>query len=119
MKNFPPFPWKYLQRVLYTRESFFETSMRFTREEFGSEASPCPNCGKKAEDLLWVPVDTSVESWWENKGQSGFVTCCRECQEQIDFFVDVDITEIEREVREAGGSSQGITWRMSGEVIEE
>lgn len=41
MTNFRLFPWRYLKEVLDSRESFFETSIAFTKEEFGNNAHAC------------------------------------------------------------------------------
>jgi hypothetical protein len=110
MKTFRPFPWRYLSEVLDSREGFFETSIAFTKEEFGDEANACPTCGKQPAKLTWVPVDTADETWGRGEGRSGFLTCCMDCKIQIDFFVDEDLTEIEKELRSVGKSSQDLPW---------
>lgn len=111
--NFRPFPWRYLQEVLDTREFFFETSIASTKEEFGGDAHACPQCGKRPDDLTWVPVDTAVETWQRGEGRSGFVTCCMNCKRQIDFFVDDELTRNEAELRADGKSSQDLRWSES------
>jgi hypothetical protein len=116
MTNFRPFPWRYLQDVLDSRESFFETSIAFTKEEFGGDANSCPKCGKRPDYLTWVPVDTAVETWPRGEGRSGFVTCCMDCRNQIDFFVDDELTRIEAELRADGKWSQDLPWSESEPV---
>ena len=116
MTNFRPFPWRYLQEVLDTRESFFETSIAFTKEEFGGDASACPECGKRPDELTWVPVDTADETWQRGEGRSGFVTCCMDCKKQIDFFVEDELTRNEAELRADGKSSQDLPWSESEPV---
>ncbi|HRX79082.1 MAG: hypothetical protein H6821_00345 [Planctomycetaceae bacterium] len=110
MTNFQPFPWRYIKEVLDSREFFFEQSMAFTKEEIGDDARACPDCGKQADDLTWVPVDTADETWPRGEGRSGFVTCCMECKNQIDFFVDDELTRLEAELRADGTSSQDLPW---------
>lgn len=102
MKSFQKFPWRYLKDVLDSREPWFEISIHFTKEEFGDDAHVCPKCGKQPDDLTWIPVDTADETWRRGEGQSGFVTCCMGCQQQIDFFVDDELTR--------GGASQDLRW---------
>lgn len=116
MTNFRPFPWRYLRDVLNSREIFFETSIAFTKEEFGGDANPCPKCGKQPNDLTWVPVDTADETWRRGEGRSGFVTYCVDCKNQIDFFVDDELTRIEAELRADGTSSQDLPWNESEPV---
>jgi hypothetical protein len=111
--EFQSFPWRYLKEVLDSRESFFETSIAFTKEEFGGYANACPKCGKGPDDLTWVPVDTADETWHRGEGRSGFVTCCMDCKNQIDFFVDDELTRIEAELRADGKSSQDLPWSES------
>ena len=110
MKNFKLFPWRYIKNVLDSREFFFEQSMAFTKEEFGDAASACPDCGKQPDDLTWVPVDTADETWPRGEGRSGYVTCCMECKNQIDFFVDDELTRLEADLRADGKSSQDLPW---------
>ncbi len=116
MTNFRPFPWRYLKDVLDSRESFFETSIAFTKEEFVGDANACPKCGNRPDDLTWVPVDTADETWRRGEGRSGFVTCCMDCKIQIDFFVDDELTRIEAELRADGKSSQDLPWSESEPV---
>ena len=68
MKDFQPFPWRYLQEILDTRESFFNTSIEFTKDEFADQAKPCPNCGKEPAELTWIPADTADETWKRGAG---------------------------------------------------
>ncbi len=117
MKDFRPFPWRYIMEVLDTREFFFDRSIEFTKQEFGDQATPCPECGKRATDLAWVPVDTAEETWTCGEGRTGFVTCCRECKQQIDFFVDDELTRLEAELRAEGKSSQDLSW-SEAETVE-
>jgi hypothetical protein len=117
MKDFQRFPWRYINRILTTRESFFDTSVEFTKELFLDQASSCPSCSKSANDLTWVPVDTADETWVRGEGRTGFVTCCMQCKKQIDFFIDDELTEIEAELRADGKSSQEIPWSES-ETVE-
>ena len=116
MKEFHLFPWGYINRILATRESFFDTSIECTKELFQDEVSSCPSCGKQANDLTWVPVDTADETWKRGEGRTGFVTCCMQCKKQIDFFIDDELTEIEAELRANGESSQNIPWSESEPV---
>jgi hypothetical protein len=116
MTNFRPFPWRYLKEILDSRESFLETSISLTKEEFGDHANACPKCGKLGDDLTWVPVDTADETWRRGEGRSGFVTCCMDCKKQIDFFVDDELTRIEAELRADGKSSQDLPWSESEPV---
>jgi len=116
MTNFRPFPWRYLRHILDTVESIFETSIAFTKAEFGGDAHPCPECGKVPDDLTWVPVDTAEETWQRGEGRSGFVTCCMDCGRQIDFFVDDELTRNEAELRAIGKSSQDLPWSESEPV---
>ena len=87
--------------------------IEFIKEEFGDQASPCPSCGKRANDLTWAPVDTADETWIRGEGRSGFVTCCMECKKQIDFFIDDELTRLEAELRADGKSSQELPWSES------
>ncbi|MDB5338796.1 MAG: hypothetical protein JWN70_4415 [Planctomycetaceae bacterium] len=116
MMNCRPFPWRYIKRVLETRESFFGASIEFTKAEFHDQAHACPDCGKLPDDLTWVPVDTAVETWPRGEGRSGFVTCCMECKTQIDFFVEDELTQLETELRAVGESSQDLLWSESDPV---
>jgi hypothetical protein len=116
MKNFQPFPWRYIKEVLDTREFFFDRSIEITKEEFGDQATPCPECGKQPTELSWVPVDTADETWGRGEGRTGFVTCCMECRKQIDFFVDDELTRLEAELRADGKSSQDLPWSESESV---
>ena len=113
MRDFQSFPWRYIQYVLDTREPFFARSIELTKNEFRDQASHCPTCGDYSDDLTWVPVDTADETWTRGEGKSGFVTCCMKCEKQVDFFVDVELTRIESELRADGKSSQDIPWSES------
>lgn len=117
MTNFPPFPWRYLRAVLDSRESFLETSIAFTKAEFVHETQSCPRCGRRPNDLTWVPVSIADENWFRGKGGSGFLTCCLDCKQQIDFFVDDELTRIESEVRALGTSTQELPWSESEPVF--
>ncbi len=113
MRGFRPFPWRYLQEVLDTRELVFETSIAFTREELADQAAACPECGREPGDLTWVPVDTADETWARGEGRTGFVTCCMECRKQVDFFADQELTRLEAELRADEKSSQDLPWSES------
>lgn len=116
MKDFQPFPWRYIKAVLDSRESLYKTSVEFTKDEFGDQATECPECGKAACELTWVPVSTADETWGRGEGRTGFVTCCMGCQTQIDFFVDEELTREEAELRSIGESSQELPWSESESV---
>ena len=113
MTNFQPFPWRYIQTILDTREPFFETSIELTKIEFLDQTSPCPVCGAPAANLTWVPVSTADETWVRGEGRSGFVTCCLQCHKQVSFLIDDELTRIESELRVDGESSQDIPWSES------
>ena len=115
MKTFEHFPWGYIEENLAMGdEPHWDTVLKFVKEEYEGEVTPCPICNTAANDLTWLPVATCEESWDEDQGAVGYLTICLTCHQQVDFLLEEICTEIEVETRrETGGSTFSLTWRRA------
>ena len=111
MKDFEPFPWNYLEDNLSEGfEAHWPTVLKMLKTEYAEQVTPCLQCNTAANDLTWIPVVTSDESWEAKRGEVGYLTVCQLCRQQVDFLLEPTCTKIEAETRAAGASTFGITW---------
>jgi len=59
------------------------------RHAYLGSARPCPNCGKKADDLEWFWFRSPPETWEMLAGRAGWMTFCPVDEARIDFFMEV------------------------------
>lgn len=56
-------------------------------ERYGSKARSCPGCGASPDMLRWFWYTTPPITWAMKMGRAGWMTCCKRCDLQIDFFI--------------------------------
>ncbi len=59
------------------------------RRRYAARAKPCGNCGKPPDQLEWTYFQSPGLTWQLLAGRSGWMTICRACKEQVDFFLEI------------------------------
>jgi hypothetical protein len=80
--------WGAIESLLTAEErAERETDRAEARQEYLSDAKPCPRCGTPAEYLEWFYYFSPPSSWANLGGRAGWKTRCKSCLQPIDFFV--------------------------------
>lgn len=59
------------------------------RQKYGDKAHACPKCGTRAHKLAWFYITSAPSSWQALAGRGGWMTACRQCNVQVDFFPEL------------------------------
>lgn len=78
------FPWEHVEPCV-DRASFDEVAK--AQEEYLEQADPCKFCGKSPENLEWIHFRSPEHTWERKYGREGWLTVCRDCNSQQDFFL--------------------------------
>ena len=82
------FPWlQVLESIEKEDAQISHHSQKFAHQLLGG--CDCPGCGKRAGRLRWVCLDRDR--------QVGWLTVCTRCQEQVEFLIDEELTQLKRE----------------------
>lgn len=57
--------------------------------QYLDHAKACSECGAKAAVLEWLYFRSPAWTWEQLVGREGWLTICRSCHHQVDFFVVV------------------------------
>lgn len=90
------FPWPHVQQYIDSIDStVYRAAVEFAQGQFTAQAGPCPQCGQPASDLFWFSISDAEAAWDTGAGRVGFLTICRRCKLQVDFFIDPELTEMQ------------------------
>lgn len=90
------FPWEHVQQYIDRIDAtVYRAAVTFAQEEMLARARPCPHCGRAAAELSWVSVADAEVAWDAGTGRVGFLTLCVHCKRQVDFLVEVELTEMQ------------------------
>ena len=99
------FPWLHVQEYYNRIDSVvYRHAVNMAHELHLARAVCCPHCSTPPVDLTWFSVMTPVADWQADDGRVGFITICSDCQLQVDFLVDDELTELEQEKFEHFGT---------------
>ena len=99
------FRWLHVQQYFNRIDSaVYRHAIDMAQELHLACASCCPRCSKPPVDLTWFSVTAPVAQWQAGNGRVGFITICSDCQLQVDFLVDKELTESEQEKFEHFGT---------------
>ena len=97
------FRWDYVASAIATIDSTsYGNSIKLAHELLLDSANDCV-CGRSAPDLFWVCVATDRITWESGDGSVGFLTICDECQRQVDYLVDEELTRMQKDEFERSG----------------
>lgn len=100
----PHFSWAHLQTYYNQIDTtVYRVAIEIAQDLHLDRANPCPGCSTCAEELFWFSVTAPLAEWKAGKGRVGFLTLCKSCQLQIDFLVDDELTQMEKEDFESSG----------------
>lgn len=92
------FPWPHLQQYIDGIDAtVYSAAIECAQEEFLNQAKPCPGCRASPQELFWFCVTDPEAAWDAGTGRVGFLTLCKKCKLQVDFFVDQELTEMQAE----------------------
>lgn len=92
------FPWLHVQEYFNRIDSVvYRDAINMAHELHLIGASGCPRCSRAPADLTWFSITAPVAEWRVGNGRVGFITICPDCQLQVDFLVDDELTELEQE----------------------
>ncbi len=92
------FPWHQVQQsIIAIDTTVSRVAVMFAQELFLAQAQPCPRCGRSAQELFWLSVTDPEPAWDAGTGRLGWLTLCRECQIQVDFFIDQELTALQQQ----------------------
>ena len=97
------FPWPYVQKAVDRIDAVvYRHSITFAQSLHLERARSCPECGRGAAELFWVGISDPEEAWDAGTGRVGFLTRCENCQLQVDFLMDAELTDLQAEDWRAG-----------------
>jgi hypothetical protein len=82
------FPWSEVRAAVDAEDyAVAHHAQQYAHELLGG--ADCPRCATPAGQLRWVAIDKGEEVGW--------LTVCMQCEEQIEFLLDEELTRLRRE----------------------